>query len=99
MRYLRWILLPLLFLFFVTLAVKNTEVVPIRYFLGKEWRAPLILVLLVFFAVGAALGFFAALPTIVRQRRQISARKRELEVQSLPPGAAPPPPPADPAPL
>ena len=95
MRYLRWILLPLVFLFFVTLAVKNTDVVAIRYFLGKEWRAPLILVLLVFFAVGAALGFFAALPTIVRQRRLIAARKRELELQSLPPATPPQPPPPD----
>ena len=91
MRYLLWMLLPLLFLFFVTLAVKNTDVVAVRYFLGNEWRAPLILVLLVFFAVGAALGFFAALPTIVRQRRQIAARKRELDVVP----AAPQPPAPD----
>ena len=93
MRYLLYVLLPLLFLFFVTLAVKNTDVVAVRYFLGNEWRAPLILVLLVFFAVGAALVFFAALPTIVRQRRQISARKRELDMQGVP--AAPQPPPPD----
>ena len=93
MRYLLWILLPLLFLFFITLAVKNTDVVAIRYFLGNEWRAPLILALLVFFALGAAVGFFAALPTIVRQRRQIAARKRDLELQSVP--AAPQPPPPD----
>ncbi len=89
MRYLLYVLLPVVFLFFVTLAVKNTDVVPVRYFLGNEWRAPLILVLLVFFALGAALGFCAALPTIVRQRRQIAARKRALEVPAAPQATPP----------
>lgn len=92
MRYLLWILLPLLFLFFVTLAVKNTDVVAVRYFLGNEWRAPLILVLLVFFALGAAIGFFSALPTIVRQRRQIAARKQDIGGQSVPATPKPPAP-------
>ena len=92
MRYLLWIILPLLFLFFITLAVKNTDVVAVRYFLGYEWRAPLILVLLVLFALGAAVGFFAALPTIVRQRRELAARKRELERVRLPVTPQPPPP-------
>jgi putative membrane protein len=92
MRYLLWIFLPLLFLFFITLAVKNTDVVAVRYFLGNEWRAPLILVLLVFFAVGAAVGFLAALPTLVRQRRVLSANKRELQMHAMPEAPQPPPP-------
>ena len=78
MRYLLWLAAPLVFLFFVTLAVKNLDVVPVRYFLGYEWRAPLIFVLLIFFVVGAVLGIFAMLGHIVRQRREITVLKREL---------------------
>ena len=81
MRYLLWLAAPLLFLFFVTLAVKNLDLVSVRYFLGYEWRAPLIFVLLIFFVVGAILGIFATLGHIVRQRRQIAMLRRELETE------------------
>jgi uncharacterized integral membrane protein len=79
MRYVLWVLGPLLFLFFVTFAVKNTDAVSVRYFLGHEWRAPLIFVLLIFFCLGAALGLLAALGTIVRKARENAALKRELK--------------------
>jgi len=78
MRYVLWVLAPIVFLFFVTLAVKNTDAVSVRYFLGHEWRAPLIFVLLIFFCVGAALGLLAALGTIVGKRRENAALKREI---------------------
>lgn len=79
MRYVWWVLAPLLFFFFITFAVKNTDAVAVRYFLGQEWRAPLIAVLLVFFVVGAVLGVLGMLGRLVRQRREIASLKRELE--------------------
>lgn len=78
MRYVLWVILPLLFLFFISLAVKNLEPVAVRYFLGHEWRAPLIFLLFMFFVVGAVLGVLAAFGIIVRQRREVSALRREL---------------------
>jgi putative membrane protein len=78
MRYVLWVVLPLLFLFFISLAVKNLDPVAVRYFLGHEWRAPLIFVLFMFFVVGAVLGVLAAFGIIVRQRREMSALRREL---------------------
>jgi uncharacterized integral membrane protein len=95
MRYLLWILAPLVFLFFVTFAVKNSDAVAVRYFLGHEWRAPLIFVLLIFFCLGAALGLLAALGTVVRKRREIAGLKRELARRDeavREAGVAPPPP-------
>lgn len=82
MRYLLWILKFALFAFMLTFAVKNTDPVAVRYFLGYEWRAPLIFVLLVVFCVGAALGLLGALGPILRQRRQISALRREVQTQA-----------------
>ena len=41
MRYVAWILKFLLFVLVLTFAVRNTEMVTVRYFLGWEWQSPL----------------------------------------------------------
>ena len=91
MRYLTWLLKLVLFLLVLTFAVKNTGPVTVRYYLGSEWDAPLILVLLVFFAVGATLGLMAGLAQQFKQRREIAALKRELRALREKPLAVTPP--------
>jgi uncharacterized integral membrane protein len=91
MRYVLLILKIALFAFMLTFAVKNTDAVAVRYFLGYEWRAPLIFVLLIVFCVGAALGLLGALGQIMRQRREISALKRASVEQHTAPREPPPP--------
>jgi uncharacterized integral membrane protein len=76
MRYLSWIAKLLLFLLLLGFALKNTEPVALRYFLGQEWRAPLSLVLLLFFGAGAVLGVAAALGVAWRLRRELDAQRR-----------------------
>ncbi len=66
------------FLLFFAFALKNTDSVALRYFLGFEWQAPLVFMLLVFFGLGIASGAMASLAIIVRQRREILALKRDL---------------------
>ncbi len=66
------------FLLLLGFAVKNSDSVVVRYFLGLEWQAPLVFVLLVFFATGIAFGVTASLGIIVGQRRQILGLKREM---------------------
>ena len=66
------------FLMLLGFAVKNTDGVTVRYFLGLEWQAPLVFVLLMFFAMGMVLGVMASLGVIVGQKRQILGLKREL---------------------
>ena len=52
---------------------------------------PLVLLLLGFFAGGAALGLVAALATLLRQRRELLQVKREVrEARSLPSEPLPP---------
>jgi uncharacterized integral membrane protein len=70
-----------LFALVLTFAVKNTDAVSVRYFLGNEWRAPLIFVMLVAFCAGAAFGVLSMLGQIFRQRREIGVLKRELAVR------------------
>lgn len=90
MRYVLWIVKLALFALALTFAIKNTDPVAVRYFLGQEWRAPLIFVLLVFFCMGAVLGLLGALMQIMRQRREISSLKRELQGHAAPAPVAPP---------
>ena len=90
MRVLSWALRIILFLALFLFALKNTDTVGLRLYFDQVWQAPLVLVLLVFFAAGAAMGVLATLGTVFRQRREISRLKREL--CSPPPidGRAPP---------
>jgi lipopolysaccharide assembly protein A len=78
MRYLRWIVRLVLFIVLLGFAIKNTDPVSVHYFLGWEWRAPLALVLLVFFVAGAALGVMAGAAWLYRHRREVIHLRREL---------------------
>jgi uncharacterized integral membrane protein len=82
MKYLIWLLRAFLFLLLLGFAVKNDEPVVVRYFFGYEWHASLVLVLLLFFAVGTAVGMLAILTNLLRQRKEISALKNELRLKN-----------------
>ncbi len=82
MRYLLWLLKFALFVLVLSFAVKNTEMVTVRYYLGHELQAPLIFILLLFFCVGAVFGILASLTHLFRQRREIVALKRDLRKQA-----------------
>ncbi|MBE0626392.1 MAG: LapA family protein [Burkholderiales bacterium] len=78
MRILTWTLRIILFLALFLLALKNTDSVGLHLYFDHVWQAPLILVLLVFFAAGAVVGVLATLATVFRQRREIARLQREL---------------------
>lgn len=78
MRYLAWFFRIVVFLLLFGFAIKNTDTATLRYFYGYEWQAPLVLILLVFFGAGVAVGMAACAGAIFRQRREISGLKREL---------------------
>ncbi len=81
MRYLSWLIKIILFLLLLGFAVKNTETAVLRYYFGYEWQSPLVLILLVFFCAGAAVGIIASLSYIFRQRREMLSLKRELRMK------------------
>lgn len=82
MRYLIWLLRVALFLMLLGFAVKNDQPVVLRYFFGYEWQASLVVVLLLFFALGVGTGILAVLGNVFRQRREISVLKRELRLKN-----------------
>ncbi len=82
MRYLNWLLRTILFLLLLGFAVKNDQPVTLSYFFGYQWNTSLVVVLLCFFALGAGIGILAMLGTIFRQRRELAAVKRELQLKN-----------------
>jgi putative membrane protein len=78
MRVLAWLVRLVFFLVMMGFALSNTETSTLRFFgiPQFEWRAPLVLFLLVFFAAGTLLGVLAAVPTVLRQRRELGRLRR-----------------------
>jgi len=82
MRYLNWLLRAALFIVPLGFAVKNDQPVTLRYFFGYEWQSSLVIVLLIFFAAGTAIGVLAMLASVLRQRREITRLKRDIRVKN-----------------
>ncbi|WP_263771066.1 LapA family protein [Propionivibrio soli] len=78
MRAVLWGCRIFIFLFLLAFALKNTEPVSVRFFFDATWQAPLIIIVLAFFAGGAVLGLMALLGTVFGLRREISRLKREV---------------------
>jgi len=82
MRYLAWALKIFLFILLLGFAVKNSDSVTLHYYLGYEWQAPLVLVILLFFTIGTAIGVVASLSFMFKQRRELLMLKKELRIKS-----------------
>ena len=82
MRYLNWVLRAVLFIALLGFAVKNDQPVTLRYFFGYEWQSSLVIVLLIFFAAGAAVGVLAMFTDVLQQRREIVRLKRDIRVKN-----------------
>jgi len=89
MRYLSWTFRLLLFILLFGFALKNSDPVVVRFYLGAHWEASLALVVLVFFGFGAAAGVIACFAYIYRQRREILQLRKELRARPGPPEEAP----------
>jgi lipopolysaccharide assembly protein A len=87
-RILTWAIRLAVFVLLVAFAAKNVAPVKLQFYFDLALEAPLVLVLLGAFALGALLGVLAMVSTVLRQRRQISILQRAP--QPAPP--APPPP-------
>lgn len=79
MRYLSLISGLILFLLALGFALKNSGDVTLYYYLGYQWQAPLVLVLMAAFCFGTIAGITATLGLIFRQRREIQKLRREIK--------------------
>ena len=79
MRYLSWFVKLALVILLSGFALKNAQMVTLRYYFDYQWEAPLVLLLLVFLIIGVAMGLLASLGTVFRQRREITQLKRAAQ--------------------
>ena len=79
MKILLWLLRGFLFVALFGLAIKNDRAVELRFYFDNAWQVPLSLVVLLAFAVGAAVGLTAALSTLARQWRELGQIRARLK--------------------
>lgn len=92
MTALTWAIRLIIFSFLLVFALRNTQPTMLRFVLDYAWEAPLVIVLLAFFAGGAVLGVLSVLGVIFRQRREISRLKRLTTISQETPAPELPPP-------
>lgn len=81
--YLGWLAKLAIFLLVLGFALKNTQPVSLVSYLGFTWQAPLIVLLLLAFLLGALIGLLALLPYLFRLRRLASNRPTVIESPTI----------------
>ncbi|WP_338413690.1 LapA family protein [uncultured Sphaerotilus sp.] len=74
MRFLSWLFRAAVFFVLFAFALNNQHEVQLKWFFGFEFRAPMVLLVLVVFAAGAVFGVLAMTPNWWRQRRRHAVR-------------------------
>ena len=69
MRLISWLLRAFIFFTLFAFALNNRQVATVHWFFGVQWQAPLVIVVLVTFAGGCAVGVLAMLPGAWQRRR------------------------------
>ncbi|CAD5373660.1 LapA_dom domain-containing protein [Rubrivivax sp. A210] len=87
MRFIVWPLRAFIFFTLFAFALNNQQAATVRWFFGVEWHAPMVIIVLVAFAAGCALGVAAMLPNWWRHWR--STRQARREAAPAAPAAAP----------
>lgn len=82
MRYISWALKIIVFITLLYFAMQNTEVVTLSAFLGYQWQAPLIFIMLACFIVGAVFGVLASLTYVIRVRRELTRARKALKTNT-----------------
>ena len=95
-RLFQWIVRVAVFFALLAFALNNQQEATLHLMFGREWRAPMTLIVLAAFALGAVVGVLGMLPGWWRRRRAHTQTPAQAQAQTAE-SAAPNPPPTDPA--
>ena len=87
MQIFTWLFRAIVFFALFAFALNNRHEATVQWFFGREWRAPMVFVVLGAFALGCAFGVFAMMPSWWRHRR---LARRTPESLAETPAVAPP---------
>ena len=88
MKYFWWLLRAAIFFALFAFALNNQHEVTVHFFFGTQWRASLVLVVLVAFTLGLVVGVLGMVPRWWRQRRAARAADRQAPAATAGPTAA-----------
>jgi putative membrane protein len=69
----KWLLKAAIFFTLFAFALNNQSDVTVRFFFGRQWNAPMVLVVLGAFAAGLTVGILGMVPRWWRQRHKTAA--------------------------
>ena len=72
MTALTWAVRLIIFSFLLVFAIRNTQPTTLRFVLDYAWEAPLVIILLAFFAGGALLGVLSVIGVILGRRQRVT---------------------------
>ena len=78
MKFILRLFWAIVFIAFFGFALRNDHVVTLQYFWGYQTSAPLVILLLMFFVLGAVFCLIGMAPTVFRHRRDISRHKKTI---------------------
>jgi uncharacterized integral membrane protein len=93
MRVFVWALRAVIFFTLFAFALNNEQVAVVHGFFGTQWRAPMVIVVLAAFGLGAALGVMAMVPGWWKHRRlarQLPSARPPARPSDRPSDASPP---------
>jgi putative membrane protein len=79
---LKWILRAAIFFALLAFALNNQQDVTVNLVFGREWTAPMVLVVLVAFTLGLIAGVLGMLPRWLKQRRAARRARNQAAVAS-----------------
>lgn len=82
MKVVVWLIRGILFIALLGLAIKNSDSVDLRFFLGGSWQAPLSVIILAAFGAGILVGLLAALATMARQKRELRRLRKNADISA-----------------
>lgn len=77
MRLIVWLFRAFVFFTLFAFALNNQQVAEVNWFFGVQWQAPMVMVVLIAFAAGSAIGVLAMVPSWWRHRRDA---RRQLDL-------------------
>jgi lipopolysaccharide assembly protein A len=87
MRVIVWLIRAFIFFTLFAFALNNQQAATVRWFFGAQWQAPMVIIVLVAFAGGCAIGVLAMVPAWWKHRR-VARRQAAPEVAGPSPAAA-----------
>lgn len=75
----KWLLKAAIFFTLFAFALNNQHDATVRFFFGRQWTAPLVLVVLSAFALGLVIGVLGMVPRWWRHRQDASAARKAAE--------------------